>query len=56
MQETCRDCTPDALIVHSGCFKSGQGAFGLTEIIRAGGLSSKMQSQAEGERSSLAKQ
>lgn len=39
------------MAVHSGGFKLGLGAIGLTEIIRAGGASSNLQSRAKGERS-----
>lgn len=50
-KEKCYDCTPDTLAVHSGGFKLGLGAIGLTEIIRAGGVGSNLQSRAKGERS-----
>lgn len=45
------DCAPDTLAVHSVAFKLGPGAIGLTEIIRAGGASSNLQSGAKAERS-----
>lgn len=50
-KEKCYDCTPDTLAVHSGGFKLGLGAIGLTEIIRAGGASSNLQSRVKAERS-----
>lgn len=50
-KEKCYDCTLDTLALHSGGFKLNLGATGLTEIIRAGGASSNLQSRAKGERS-----
>lgn len=41
------DGAPDTLAVHSGSIKLGYVAFGLTEIISAGGSSSNLQSGRE---------
>ena len=48
-KENCYDCTADTLAVHSDGFKLDLGATGLTEIIRAGGASSNLQSRAKAE-------
>lgn len=50
-KEKCYDCTLDTLAVHSGSFKLRLGATGLTEIIKAGGASTNLQSRATGKRS-----